>query len=127
MESFAMTILDATYHEFNLVNGIYNQKHSTKQQKNEVNKLFNKFTKLFDGALGFYPHRKVNIELLADADAKNARHYSVPQMHLEALKNFSGYANSKYWNPRENLNGHIHHLLSLRKMDQFAGSATYSS
>ena len=33
-----------------------------------------------------YPHRKVHIELLADAVAKHARPYAVSQVHLEALR-----------------------------------------
>ena len=44
----------------------------------ELNKVITKFTKLFDGTLGVYPHRKVKKELLADTVAKHARPYSVP-------------------------------------------------
>ena len=52
----------------------------------ELEKILVKFEKLFDGTLGVYPHRKVHIELLADAVAKHVRPYAVPQVHLEAFR-----------------------------------------
>ena len=33
-----------------------------------------------------YPHRKVHIELLAEAVAKHVQPYAVPRVHLEAFK-----------------------------------------
>ena len=82
MESFATTKLDATYHKVDLEKVINNQKHLTEQQKKEMHKVLTKFTKLFDGTLGVYPHRKVHIELLSDAISKHSRTYSVSQVHL---------------------------------------------
>ena len=40
---------------------------------------------LLDGKLGIHPHRKVHIELLADAIYKHAKTYSAPHVHLEVL------------------------------------------
>ena len=49
--------------------------------------MLTELPKLFDGKLGvYYPHRNVYIELLADAVAKHARPYSVPQVHIEAFR-----------------------------------------
>ena len=94
------TILDATYNKVDLDEVINNQKHLNKKQRRELKKDLIKFKKLFEGTLGVYPHKKVQIELLADAVAKHVQPYAVPQVHLEALrKNFSDYANSTYWNP----------------------------
>ena len=45
-----------------------------------------KLTKLFDGTLGFYPHRKVHKELLADEITKHARPYSVTHVQLKVLR-----------------------------------------
>ncbi len=44
-------------------------------------------TKLFDGILGVYPHRKFHIDLVPGAIAKHARPYHVPVIHLSAFKN----------------------------------------
>ena len=100
MESFAMTILDSTYHKVNLGKFIDNQKNLTKQQQKELHKVLSKFAKLFDGTIGVCPNSKVHIELLADAVAKHARPYSVPQVNMEAFrKELSCCANSRYWNP----------------------------
>ena len=48
--------------------------------------VLTKFSKLFNGALGVYPHRKIHIELLADAVSKHVRPYAVPRVHLEAFR-----------------------------------------
>ena len=48
--------------------------------------MLTKFTKLFNGTLDVYPHKKIHIELLADAVTKHSRPYSVPQLHLEAFR-----------------------------------------
>ena len=45
-----------------------------------------KFTKLFDGSLGIYPHRKFHIDLEPGAKPKHARPYPVPVIHLETFK-----------------------------------------
>ena len=86
MELLATTILDATYKKVHLDEVINNQKHLTKKQQMELIKVLIKFEKIFEGKIGLYLHRKVHIELLADAVAKNARPYSVPQVHLEAFR-----------------------------------------
>ena len=41
---------------------------------------------MFYGTLGVYPHRKVHIELLADAVSKHIQPYAVPQVNLEAFR-----------------------------------------
>ena len=48
--------------------------------------MLNEHTKLFDGTLGVYPHRKFPIDLVPKAVPKHSRTYAVPVIHLEAFK-----------------------------------------
>ena len=86
MESLATSISDATYNKVDFDGVINDQKHLSKKQQRELKKVLIKFEKLFDGKLGVYLHRKVHIELLADAVAKHAWPYKVPRVHLEAFR-----------------------------------------
>jgi hypothetical protein len=48
--------------------------------------VLNEHTKLFDGTLGVYPHRKFQIDLVPGAVPKHFRPYAIPVIHLEAFK-----------------------------------------
>jgi hypothetical protein len=52
------------------------------EQKEALRKVLMEHTKLFDGTLGVYPHRKFHIDLVTGAIAKHARPYPVPVIHL---------------------------------------------
>ena len=78
MELLTTTILDATYNKVDLDKVTNDQKHLNKKQQRELKKVLIKFKKLFDRTLGVYPHRKVHIELLADAVSKHVQPYAVP-------------------------------------------------
>ncbi len=56
------------------------------QQKVDLKQVLSEFTKLFDGTLGVYPHRKFHIELESEEVPKHARPYPVPFIHLETFK-----------------------------------------
>ena len=60
--------------------------HLDPQQKEDLKKVLQGHTKLFDGTLGVYPHRKFHIDLVQGAVAKHARPYPVPVIHLQAFK-----------------------------------------
>jgi hypothetical protein len=48
--------------------------------------VLNEHTKLFDGTLGVYPHRKFHTDLMPGAVSKDFRPYAIPVIHLEAFK-----------------------------------------
>ena len=50
-----------------------NQNHLNSSQKEQLKQLFFKHKKLFDGTLGLYPHKKIHIEVLPDAQPKHQR------------------------------------------------------
>jgi hypothetical protein len=56
------------------------------QQKVDLKQVLSEFTKLFDGTLGVYPHKKFHIDLEPSAQPKHARPYPVPVIHLETFK-----------------------------------------
>jgi hypothetical protein len=58
-------------------------KYLSTQQKADLKQVLSEFTKLFDGTLGVYPHKKFHIELKPGA---KPRPYPVPVIHLETLK-----------------------------------------
>ncbi len=83
---YASEILDAKYEKV-LVDDVIDQlDHLTAQQKNDLKQVLNEQTKLFDGTLGVYSHRKFHIDLVPGAVQKHFIPYAVPVIHLEAFK-----------------------------------------
>ena len=80
------TILDAKYEKVNVHDVSKTQTHLTPFQQMELERVLSKYSKLFDGTLGVYPHKKFSIEIKDDAVPKHSRPYAVPQIHLEAFK-----------------------------------------
>lgn len=91
LDSFATEILDAKYDKADIPTVIAAQNHLNEQQKKELSEVLQKYTKLFDGTLGEYPHRKIHIELEEEVNGTkvspvHARAYPVPYIHLETFK-----------------------------------------
>jgi hypothetical protein len=84
---YAVEILDAKY-EKDEVDKVINQlNHLTLEQKDDLNKKsLKEHTKLFNGILGVYPHRKFHIDLVPRAIAKYARPYLVHMIHLNTFR-----------------------------------------
>ena len=62
------------------------QKHLTKPQQLELEKVLEKDTKLFDGTLGVYHHKEFHIEVEPGTVPKHSRPYSVPNIHIKTFK-----------------------------------------
>jgi hypothetical protein len=83
---YASEILDAKYENV-LVDDVIDQlDHLNAQQKNDLKQMLSENTKLFDGTLGVYPHRKFHIDLMPGAVPKHFKLYTIPVIHLEAFK-----------------------------------------
>ena len=78
---YASEILDAKYEKV-LVDDVINQLDHLNTQKNDLNRMLNEHTKLFDGTLGLYPHRKFHIDLVPEAMPKHFIPYAIPVVHL---------------------------------------------
>ncbi len=83
---YAVEILDAKYEKVEIDEVINQLNHLDPHQKEDLKKVLLGHTKLFDGTLGVYPHRKFHIDLIEGAVAKHARPYPVPVIHLQAFK-----------------------------------------
>ena len=83
---YAVEILDAKYEKVDVDEVITHLTHLNSQQKEDLKQVLQEHTKLFDGTLGVYPHRKFHIDLVPEAVAKHARPYPVPVIHLAAFK-----------------------------------------
>ena len=55
------TILDAKYEKVDVRDVATKQEHLTPHQQRELERVLEKYTKLFDGTLGVYPHKKFNM------------------------------------------------------------------
>ncbi len=61
---YASEILDAKYEQV-LVDDVIDQlDHLSAQQKNDLKRVLNEHTKLFDGTLGVFTHRELHIDLV---------------------------------------------------------------
>ncbi len=84
---YATEVLDTKYERGEVDEVIFKQlDHLNLEQKENLKKVLKEHTKLFDGTLGIYPHRKFHIDLVPGAIAKHARPYHVPVVHLNAFK-----------------------------------------
>jgi hypothetical protein len=83
---YAVEILDAKYGKVEVDEVINQLNHLNTEQKEDLRKVLMDHTKLFDGTLGVYHHRKLYIALVPGGIAKHARPYPVPVIHLSAFK-----------------------------------------
>ena len=80
------TILDAKYEKIDIADVAEKQKRLESWQRRQLQTVLEKYSKLFDGTLGVYPHKKFHIEVDPEARPKHSRPYAVPQIHLETFK-----------------------------------------
>jgi len=62
------------------------QSHLNEIQKGKLQQLLQKFEKLFDGKLGYYPHSKIHLELEPGSVPVHTRPYPIPKLHEQAFK-----------------------------------------
>ena len=86
LDVFVNEILDAKYDKVDIKDVITQQTHLTKTQRESLYKVLSKHSKLFDGTLGVYPHKKFHIELKPGAEPVHHRGYPVPYVHRDVFK-----------------------------------------
>ena len=82
-DCFATAILDAKYEKVNVDDVVEQLTHLSESQRDDICAVLKKFTELFDGTLGVYPHRKFHIDIMPDAKPKHVWPYAIARIHLE--------------------------------------------
>jgi hypothetical protein len=85
-EQHTTEIKHAKYEKVDTMEVARQQKHLNDEQQRLLGKVLNKFTKLFDGTLGKYPHRKVHLELEPNAKPVHSKPYAVAKTHEQVFK-----------------------------------------
>ncbi len=83
---YAPEILDAKYGGVSRDDVVDQLTHLNDKQKQDLKVLLKDFTKLFDGTLGVYPHKKFHMDLVPSARPKHSQPYAIPFIHLAASK-----------------------------------------
>ena len=83
---YASEILDAKYGEVSMDDVVNQLTHLNKKQKKDLKVLLKDFTKLFNGTLGVYPHKRFHIGLVPGARPKHSQPYAIPCIYLAAFK-----------------------------------------
>jgi len=81
----SVEILESKYDKADTDEVANMQKHLSPAQREELKVLLRKFTRLFSGKLGSYPHRKMHLDVSKE-DRKRLRYqkpYPVPQVHSD--------------------------------------------
>ena len=86
IDSFASQILESKYEEVDPVQVAREQKHLTKDQQDDLAKLFSKYKRLFSGELGKYEGKKVHLEVENGARPTHAKPYSIPHTQMDLFK-----------------------------------------
>ena len=80
-------IKESKYEKVNIEDVLSDQEHLNDSDKQSLRRVLERHTKLFDGNLGRYPHKKMDLELIDGAQPVHLKAYSVPRIHHEVFKN----------------------------------------
>ncbi len=78
LECFATEILDAKYERTDVAQVMKGLTHLNAHQKADMLPVLQENNKMFDGTLGFYPHKKVYIDIYPNAKPVHSRPYPAP-------------------------------------------------
>jgi hypothetical protein len=79
-------ITESHYEKVDVDAVVKEQKHLIVEQRAKLSSTFHKRTKLFSGKLGFYPHKKMDLELLPGAQPVHSCPYPVPHANQVVFK-----------------------------------------
>jgi hypothetical protein len=125
---YASEILDAKYGQVSRDDVVDKLTHLYDKQKQDLKVLLKDLSRLFDGTLGVYLHKKFHIDLVPGAQSKHSQPYAIPCIHLAAFKKELDRLEQIGVLSRKVLANGAHQPLSLQKRTTlFIGLATYES
>ena len=78
-EMFESTeVLDRAYSSVTAKEVAAQQAHLTKEEQANLEKVLSKYSTIFDGELGCYPHKKIKLDIPPDAQPIRKRLYPIP-------------------------------------------------
>jgi hypothetical protein len=80
------TIQKSLYEQVDIHDVAIQQKHLSAAQQAELEQILSRYPRLFSGELGCYPHRKVHLDLKANAIPCCCRPYPVPRHHEQVFR-----------------------------------------
>jgi hypothetical protein len=80
------TIHSSLYEPVNAQDVARQQRHLSDVQQSDLVRILSRYKKLFSGRFGCYPHRKVHLELKADATPSQSCPYPVSKHHETVFK-----------------------------------------
>ena len=85
---FATHLLESKYDKTDVMEVAAQQKHLNAAQREQLGELLSKYTRLFSGKLGRYPHRKLDLELIPEGRKRLRfqRHYPVAHVHRDVFE-----------------------------------------
>ena len=87
LENYATPpVLDAKYEKVEIEDVVSQQTHLTEEQQDDLRRLLSKYTKLFDGSLGCYPHKKFHIDVDETVPPVHSRPYPIARVNEMAFK-----------------------------------------
>jgi hypothetical protein len=78
LKCFTTEILDSKYERTDVVKVVKELIHLNAHQKADLLQVLQENNKMFNGTLGFYPHKKLHIDIDPDAKPVHSRPYPVP-------------------------------------------------
>ena len=85
-DGFVQEILDSKYDAVDPRKIADSCTHLTQEQRDDLAKLFSKFTKLFNGELRAFTDEKIHLDIDPTVTPHRSRAYAVPHLHRELFK-----------------------------------------
>lgn len=83
---FAVDIKDSDYHQVDIADVVATCTQLTAKQQEQLEQTLNKYTTLFSGKLGKYPHGQIHLDIDPNATPVHKGHYPVAQHHYNTFK-----------------------------------------